>query len=316
MMPLVILLLVVGLVLLGVSVWLIIRAFGKRAWWGLSLALTLFLLACLFLGGIVATRLPIVQPVAIALGESQGGERLRVAFCSDLHLGLYKGREWTERLVQILQQEDPDLILWGGDFVYRASPEQLAEDLHPLSQLHPRLGSFAVLGNHDYGFPGIDYSAALERDLINQGVEVLHNQAVDLGGGVRLVGMDDLWAGRTDFRPIESEIESQTGLILLLAHNPDILAAPFPQGPPGQFQESTRSRILWLFGHSHAGQVWLPFIGSLALPTTLRYDRGLFQSEWGPIYVTQGAGEVGLPVRLLTVPEIVIFELTYSSSQR
>ncbi|MBE3088207.1 MAG: metallophosphoesterase, partial [Chloroflexi bacterium] len=228
----------------------------------------------------------------------------------------YKGHEWTERLVQILQQEDPDLILWGGDFVYRASPEQLAEDLHPLSQLHPRLGSFAVLGNHDYGFPGLDYSATLERDLINQGVEVLHNEAVDLSGGVRVVGMDDLWAGRTYFRPVEAAFESQTGLILLLAHNPDILSAPFPQGPLGQLPESTRSRILWLFGHTHAGQVQLPFIGPLMLPTTLRYDRGLFQSEWGPIYVTQGAGEVGLPVRLLTNPEIVIFELSYESVQR
>ncbi|MEI6309222.1 MAG: metallophosphoesterase [bacterium] len=315
-MPLVILFLLVGLALLGVSVWLAIRTYRKRAWWGLSLALVLFLTACLFLGGIVTTRIPTIQTVSLALGESVGGERLRVAFCSDLHLGLYKGREWMERLVQILQQEDPDLILWGGDFVYRASPEQLAEDLHPLSQLHPCLGSFAVLGNHDYGFPGIDYSAALERDLINQGVEVLHNQAVDLSGGVRLVGMDDLWAGRTDFLPIESEIESQTGLILLLAHNPDILAAPFPQGPPSRLPEATRSRILWLFGHTHAGQVRLPFIGPLALPTTLRYDRGLFQSEWGPLYVTQGAGEVGLPVRLFTVPEIVIFELSYKSVPR
>ncbi|MCX5975352.1 MAG: metallophosphoesterase [Coprothermobacterota bacterium] len=315
-MPLVILLLSVGLALLGVSVWFAIRTYRKRAWWELSLALVLFLAACLFLGGIVATRIPTIQTVSLAMGESVGGERLRVAFCSDLHLGLYKGNEWMESLVQILLEESPDLILWGGDFVYRASPEQLAEDLRPLSLLHPRFGSFAVLGNHDYGFPGLDYSATLERDLINQGVEVLQNEVVDLEGGVRVIGMDDLWAGRTDFRPIERAFENQTGLILLLAHNPDILAAPFPQGPPGWLPEATRSRILWLFGHTHAGQVRLPFIGPLALPTTLRYDRGLFQSEWGPLYVTQGAGEVGLPVRLLTVPEIVIFELSYKSVPR
>jgi len=239
---------------------------------------------------------------------------MRVAFCSDLHLGLYKGNEWTENLVQILLEESPDLILWGGDFVYRASPEQLAEDLRPLSLLHPRLGSFAVLGNHDYGFPGFDYSATLERDLSNQGVAVLHNEVVGLEGGVRVIGMDDLWAGRTDFRPIERALENQTGINILLAHNPDILAAPFPQGPPSRLLEFTRSRILWLFGHTHAGQVRLPLLGPLALPTSLRYDRGLFQSQWGPLYVTQGVGEVGLPVRLLTEPEIVILELYYPSA--
>jgi predicted MPP superfamily phosphohydrolase len=290
---------------------LAIRAARRRAWPGLVFSLLLVIAALVFLLGLSTSRSLAVQPLSLSLAGGGGGQHMRVAFCADLHLGLYKGSEWSEKMAQIIQQAAPDLLLFGGDFTYRTSPQELAPLLHPFASVKPLLGTYAVLGNHDYGFPGLDVSETLIRVLVEDGVKVLQNEQVNLPGGLVLVGLDDLWAGRTQSRLVEGAIQNRTGPVLVFSHNPDMLKAHPPVGPGEQIVSEDRPRLLWLFGHTHGGQVRLPLIGPLFLSTDLRYDRGLFDTPWGRIFVTQGAGEVGLPVRLLTRPEVILLDLSY-----
>ncbi|MGB9553881.1 MAG: metallophosphoesterase, partial [bacterium] len=75
----------------------------------------------------------------------------RIALFSDLHAGALKGTRWVKRVVETINRENPDLILIGGDFVFRADPRKLKNYLGPLKELKAREGVYAVLGNHDYG---------------------------------------------------------------------------------------------------------------------------------------------------------------------
>jgi predicted MPP superfamily phosphohydrolase len=233
-----------------------------------------------------------VRRVPISLvpsGESPKG-MISIALVSDLHLGRLKGREWLTHLVQVVNRENPDLILLAGDFVYKADPERLGHTLWPIKDLQARRGVYAVFGNHDYGVPhGDDHSSLLARLLPQYGVDVLNNEAVRLEEGLYLLGLDDLWTERSNWTKATADLPLEG-----------------PLEGNGSFEANRRHPPLWLCGHTHGGQVippWLRRISHL-------FDRGLYQERGGKVFVTQGAGEVGASLRLTSQSEVALLEVT------
>ena len=242
-------------------------------------------------------------------GWPAGAGPLRVALISDLHAGgPFVKQEKIREVVARINAEDPDLVLIAGDFISESlyghrgiigvvgghylDPEKIAE---PLAALHPRDGVFAVLGNHDCHYQPEKLTAVLAANHVT----VLENRAVRLPDGLWLAGIGDLFAGRNDMARAFKEITPGAKVIALM-HNPDL----FPQLPA--------SAILGIAGHTHGGQVSLPFIGPPLTSSRYgqRFARGHIRENGRDFFVTSGIGETGLPVRFRVPPEIVILTLT------
>ena len=229
---------------------------------------------------------------------------LKVVFFSDLHVGKFKRADWVQRIVDAANAESPDVVLIGGDFVGHTECCKLPALLAPLAQLKPRMGVFAVLGNHDYGLPDIDYSQELNRLLAGMNIHVIHNECVWLRDDLRLLGVDEIWTERDDLAGALSRCEASAERTLVLGHNPDLILQL------GDEHAALKAHgAFFLFGHTHHGQIHLPFAPGLAIPIKSHYYRGLYHSPYGAMYVSAGVGEGSTPTRLNTWPEIVVFEI-------
>jgi predicted MPP superfamily phosphohydrolase len=229
-------------------------------------------------------------------------EGVRLGVLSDLHAGaLYAGPPAIARAVERLNAEQPDVMLLLGDFVDahpiwggRISPEVVAGEL---AELRSPLGSFAVLGNHDWKAVGNRMWTA----LTGAGITVLENCAVELtapGGRFVVSGLADLRHRRPDLPSAFAGVPRDAATILL-SHDPDV----FPYLP---------DRVaLTLAGHTHGGQIAIPRLRRLAIPSRYgeRYARGHIVEHGRHLYVTSGVGTSGLPLRAFAPPEVVILEL-------
>jgi predicted MPP superfamily phosphohydrolase len=217
---------------------------------------------------------------------------------SDIHAGApHAGPAAIARAVERLNAEAPDAMLLLGDFIDahvlwggRVSPEQIAR---ALAALRAPLGSFAVLGNHDWKQTG----DRMWRALTEAGIEVLENGAA-AAGDFHVAGLADLRLRRPDLPTALAGVPSGAPVILL-AHDPDV----FPFVP---------ERVaLTVSGHLHGGQVAVPVVRRPAIPSRYgeRYARGHVVEDGRHLYVTSGLGTSGLPLRFLAPPEVVVLEL-------
>lgn len=234
---------------------------------------------------------------------------LRVAFFTDLHLGRFKRAAWARRVVELVNAQSPDVILLGGDFVGHPDRHAIPDLLAPLAALSPSAVKLAVLGNHDHGIPGVDRSAEIERTLAGFGIRVLRNASVAVAGGLRVAGLGELWAGQADAHRALSGTSDRdvSEVILVLGHNPDVLTPLIAAAPAGL--PVAPGRALWLFGHTHGGQIYVPFAPGLGVPITSQFFRGEFDTPVGKVYVSSGCGEAATPTRLGTRPEIVVIDV-------
>ena len=266
------------------------------------LVLFLFVLALALLGWMywTAVRDPIVRETEVQLPRWPPGQPpVRAVLLSDIHVA---GPDMPpERLARIVARIDglhPDIVLIAGDFVgdkdVGTRRYSLPEIVAPLARLQPRLGTFAVLGNHDYWRDEDETRDAL-REI---GVRVLDNEAARAGPLV-IGGLEDAFIGHDDPRATTGAMRRLRGARLLLSHSPD----PFPD-LPGDIP-------LMLAGHTHCGQIQLPFIG--AIFTESRYGRryacGRIDENDHTLIVTAGLGTSIVPLRLGATPDLWLIRL-------
>lgn len=285
----------------GLCLWLVRRGHGAVRWAALFALIATSVLAY---ARFVEPRLLRVEEAVIALPGSETlsvPRTLRIALVGDTHYGVYAHAMPMHRIVDTIAAQDVDAVFLAGDFVYYAGAEGLAPHVAPLAELE--IPVFAVLGNHDVGFPGPDATLAVLGGLTRANVAILDNRAqrVELGGhDVVVAGASDLWQGRQSFG---FSVDLPDRPVILLAHNPDTaLSVP-----------ASLDYDVLLAGHTHGGQIRLPVLFERAIPTRWPFDKGLhtFPSENGerPVYVTPGTGMVGLPMRFLMPPQVDILTL-------
>ena len=225
---------------------------------------------------------------------------LRIAVLSDLHIGAPRmGPEALRRIVDRVRLRAPDLAVVLGDLVVHrvkgghfVAPEVTSKILADLGA-----PTFAVLGNHDHQLD----AARVTRALTGAGITVLVNDchAHEVRGQpLQIAGADDCVRGKPDL-PRTLAAAPAGSPILLLTHSPDL----FPEVPPGV--------SLMLAGHTHGGQIRLPFIGAPRVPSRFgqRYARGLIEENGRKLFVTTGLGTSWMPIRIRVPPEVVIIEL-------
>ncbi|WP_052813361.1 metallophosphoesterase [Desulfonatronum thioautotrophicum] len=225
-------------------------------------------------------------------------ENTRIVLVSDTHFGVMTRQAWVERLVDVINSLEPDLVLLAGDQI-NDHPEWLAPKAAAVTRLESRLGVFGVLGNHEF-YVGYSDSRAFH-DLAE--ITLLRNETLILPEtGIQLIGIDDPTWGFMDRKFMIHHLDnlaprlSSQHFQVLLTHRPwawDEKAVPL--GIP-----------LMVAGHTHGGQIF-PFHWFVRLQH--KYIAGHFQQTESHLYVTTGAGTWGPPLRIGARSEIVTIDL-------
>ena len=231
-----------------------------------------------------------------------GWEPLRIAVVSDLHVGApHVKLDKLETVVDRVNALGADLIVLLGDFVFPDMPwgRVVGIDViaRHLGRLQAPLGVISVLGNHDWYFGG----ESVRKELESAGIIVLENGAV-----ARTIGEGRIWvAGVADQLtrhpdPVETVAVAPEGEpVILLTHD------------PGVFSDVPDRVALILAGHTHGGQVSIPFFGALMTYSRAprRHAYGLVREAGKLMYVTSGVGTSIIPLRFNIPPEIVLITL-------
>lgn len=267
----------------------------------ISLDALILLFGLLLLWGffIEPNRLVVREQTIQIANWPQQLDGLRIAVLSDIHAGgSFIDDKKLRLVVERTNELHPELIVILGDYMSgngwvsrRVEPEVFGAILKDFSA---PLGTYSVLGNHDWWYVGDKVRAGLEQN----GIKVLENDVLPInarGTSLWLVGLSDLWTRPQHVEQTVAKVpEGQT--LIALTHNPDI----FPNVP---------ERVpLLLAGHTHGGQVRFPLIGSIVEASRFgeRYVRGHVFENNHHLFVTTGIGTSIMPVRFGVTPEIVL----------
>ncbi|HUE98608.1 MAG TPA: metallophosphoesterase [Anaerolineales bacterium] len=228
---------------------------------------------------------------------------LRVAQISDIHMGGWMNIDRLQLVADWLMTQKPEVLLITGDFLIGRGFTEISElwinDLtRVLSPLASSIPSFAVLGNHDYW----TNPNAVRRMLFRSGITDLTNTVFTLrlaGESLHLCGVDDIRAGDVRLEQVTAQLNDNSAAILLV-HEPDFADV---SAAIGKFD-------LQVSGHTHGGQIVLPFIGAPMLPYLGRkYPSGLYKVGNMYQYTNRGLGANSIALRWNCPPEVTIFVL-------
>jgi len=227
----------------------------------------------------------------------------RIILLADLHLaeGKLLDRAALQRVIRRINRMQPDMVLIGGDLVSRVDAESLA-GIRDLGQLRAHDGVFGVPGNHDYWTSFEQVQQAVEsanvRMLVNESHTVRRG-----GASLVIAGVDDIWEGVPNLDKALRGVPSDAAVVLM-AHESNY----------ADIAAHDRRVGLQVSGHSHGGQIRIPWAGPLVLPDMAwHYPMGLYEIKrpdhrlW--VYTNRGIGLAEMPVRFFCRPEVTIFTL-------
>lgn len=228
---------------------------------------------------------------------------LRLVQLSDIHLGGWLKRHQLDYAVNLMIGLKPDIILLTGDYLpghgwvpsHADYLKDLEAGLKPLAAVAPVL---AILGNHDHW----SNPSAVRVMLAQAGALDLSNTVYTYnrdGDRLHIGGVDSIYAGMDRLDQVLAQLP-ETGAAILLAHEPDFADT---SAATGRFD-------LQISGHSHGGQVIIPFVGPIELPKYAeKYPLGLYRVGNMYQYTNRGLGMASIPVRFNCRPEISLFVL-------
>lgn len=226
---------------------------------------------------------------------------------SDFHFDPHFSAIPIRKAVRMANEVNPDLVVLTGDFVSAPPVSTPANDnraslqAYPcsdlLKELRARQGVWAAMGNHDAATSSVHVQKALHQ----AGIQVLSNRAVPIERSGRrfwLAGVDDVLVGAPDLAAALRDV-SPADSVVLLVHEPDFAD-----------RSANHPVDLQLSGHSHGGQIRIPWVGAPYLPPMGRkYPRGLRKIKNLTLYTNVGLGTLYIPVRFACAPEVTFITL-------
>jgi hypothetical protein len=263
-------------------------------------------------GSFIEPKILIVNKQEIDLPKIE--KPIKIVFIADLQTGPYRQTKYSQKVVNKIKELKPDLIIFGGDLIDNNSgQDNEIQYLKPFAELTKNIPFFAINGNHEYGvghpinmaFPKtglVDKHLEVENAMTKLGVDYLTNELRTIiinGQSLQIFGGDSSFALKLDFSALKNR-DSNLPLIAVL-HDPlDV------------YTGSTYKPDLILSGHTHGGQIRLPFfgpIGRMDLKTPTAWYKGWSEYKGVKFFVTSGLGETGVRARLFNPPEIVLLTL-------
>lgn len=263
-----------------------------------------FIAAIVFYGTEIAVKNIMIVNKTIESKKINEDINLKIAYISDIHYNHFMNYERLEKMIEDINNNKPDIILFGGDIFDKPSTypiDEKAENeiIELLQSLKAEYGKFAVLGEEDYD-PQVNN---IHQILFESDFEVLTNKQIfitkDGKNMINLIGIDSLVGGNPD---IESAFENvDTNLFtIVLTHAPDIVS-----------QLPTNEIDLVLAGHSHGGQISIPFIGTLnKVEGATTYSQGDYYINQTQLIVSNGLGTTESDIRIFADPECHMIRIT------
>jgi len=283
----------------------------------ISLSLSLVLLVgalALIWGSFVEPHILIVKHQTIDVPHIE--KPVRIVLIADYQAGSYRKAPYIKRTVDKTLSHSPDLVLIAGDQIDNTTPiDEELQHLHPLQELADKVQTIAIHGNHEYGLGnqhdkhredrlGLDVSLASKSFVEQLGISYPVNEMIlvtSTPSPLYVFGGDEWWNETLDFG------------ILGTRENTDIPTIGLIHNPAAAWEADRHGIDLMISGHTHGGQIRLPFIGPVGRVDNIipaDWYQGLIQvSETMQLYVTSGVGESGTRARLFNPPEIVILTL-------
>jgi uncharacterized protein len=279
--------------------------------------LIISLLTIIILTGVYSLIEPFRVQIKTIKIKTKSPIKKRIVLITDHHLGVFKNTSFVKKLAKMINSiEGVDLVIHSGDFSERLKIEDMAKVLEPLKTIkYPQYG---VLGNHDFElfekpfkktiYSGqTNYSTALTNELENVGVKMLDHKTITTGDVV-ITGVYSRYNDCQELELVPPRHENK--LNLTIAHEP-YTAKLLKSG----------CTDLVLSGHTHFGQIRIPFLDALSrfvIPRDIRPVEGVLDDldfgEYGvndnKLFISNGVGESGLPIRLCNRPTIWVLELT------
>lgn len=249
-------------------------------------------------GILVRRRWFVVKEVEVGIeGLDPAFDGFRIAHLSDLHIGMTTPRTWGERWTGAANAREPDIAVVTGDMV-TSGTDFHGDIADVIGTLRARDGVFVAMGNHDYFGEGEPLISLIRE----RGARVLRNEGLTIkrdGKALYLAAIDDTWTRRDDIgRALQERPDG--AVTVLLAHDPD----RFPAAAKNQVD-------LTLSGHTHGGQIGMPFLYRWINLSRLthHFHVGLYEKGRSKLYVHPGLGTTGPPMRLGVAPAVVILTL-------
>ncbi|MGY3712469.1 metallophosphoesterase [Lactococcus petauri] len=236
----------------------------------------------------------------VELGKKNERTPLNVVQISDLQVSEYFETNRLDKVIEKVNAQNPDILLFTGDLFdnYSKYPEQMAPMIEKLKAFKANIGKYAVWGNHDYGGGAV---RVYEDVMSAGGFTVLRNQGETLtlsdGRQVFLGGLDDSLLGNPSVSDTLAYRQNYDYAITM-THEPDVADAFI----------GTDTQLV-LAGHSHGGQVWIPFY-PIKNVLAEKYTRGLYQLDAiTQLYVNTGIGTTSIHARFGVIPEVTQFTI-------
>jgi len=236
----------------------------------------------------------------VELGKKNERTPLNVVQISDLQVSEYYETNRLDKVIEKVNAQKPDILLFTGDLFdnYSKYPEQMAPMIEKLKAFKANIGKYAVWGNHDYGGGAV---RVYEDVMSAGGFTVLRNQGETLtlsdGRQVFLGGLDDSLLGNPSVSDTLAYRQNYDYAITM-THEPDVADAFI----------GTDTQLV-LAGHSHGGQVWIPF-SPIKNVLAEKYTRGLYQLDAiTQLYVNTGIGTTSIHARFAVIPEVTQFTI-------
>lgn len=226
---------------------------------------------------------------------------LRIAHVSDTHFGHYWGKNKAEELAEIIKGEDVDFVVITGD-MFDGRARLTADVITPFVELGVPV--YFSEGNHD-GYSG---ARDIKRLLTENGISVLANEKVEFKG-LQIIGLDYLLPDNNSTDNFHGAMSRETmqSILPTLDIDPNKASVLLHHNPVGATYAAENGINLYLAGHTHAGQL---FPATLMASVMFEYNKGLYKyNENMQIYVSQGTGTFGPPMRLGTHSELTIINL-------
>jgi uncharacterized protein len=256
-----------------------------------------------------------IERISLAFGNlPKAFNGLKVVQISDIHSGSFDSKESVMKGINMINDLEPDLILFTGDLVNSQSKE-IDPYIDVFGQLKAKYGKYAILGNHDYyGIPREGNQEAYIKDFHSKygkmGFKLLKNEnaSVEIGGEmIFLLGVENWGAGRffQKYGDIDATLKGvkEEDFVILMSHDPTHWSEKVLDHP--------RQIPITLSGHTHGMQFGIDIPGFKWSPVKYRYKHwsGLYEDKGQYLYVNRGFGFLGFPGRVGMWPEITLLEL-------
>lgn len=266
----------------------------------LFLLIWIVLIACY--SRYIEPELLVVKEITVETGLDI--KKCKVIFFTDTHFGILYNEKHIERIVEMINGQDADIVIFGGDLLDNYARDKEILDMkylqEELSRIEAKDGKYAVFGNHDYGGEAI----RIYKDFMNNcGFYVLDDETVFLEKfNIEIIGFDDYLLGQTEanFYSIPSD-----NFHLIVTHEP----------VTSKLIESNGENFI-LSGHTHGGQVSVPYFTKKILPNgSDQFIKGFYDMQditsdiSVQMYVSSGIGLTKYPLRFFNIPEIIEINL-------